>query len=170
MTRPPLVARTLVAVVVAAAAVVGASCSRNEFDDRTATVTVDGRVTRLAVDSCGLDERTLFVVGRADDGSTVQVVVGLEDDRTTGVVDSTGLTFDADGLSLGAFGTEAWSRRGRTDAAPGTIRSAGLRGSRIQVGAEVVALTAEGGAEAGGEPVDLSFDARCDRRDEAEGS
>lgn len=158
--RRPLAA--LAVLLVAAGA-----CGREPaFEDRTAEVTLDGRTTTFTIDTCGLDGRTAFVVGRSDDGDVVQAVVGVEDDGETGVPASTGISVIADdGSAHAAFGAESWTRRGGEGDPPGAIDSARVRGARIQ---------AEGRAEpvdgddrpTGGEAVDLVLDARCDADDE----
>jgi hypothetical protein len=146
-------------------------CARNEFADRTAVVTVDGRAVDHDVVSCGLDGRTLFVVTRADDGAVAQVVVGLAADRATGLPASTGITVDRDPRDdtsrVAAFGAESWARRGLDGTPPGTIRSARLRGSRIQVTGDVVAVDAQDHPVPRASPRSFSFDARCDQRDDA---
>ena len=148
------------------AVVMSAGCSRNEFDDRTAVVTVDGRATTFTVDTCGLDATTVFIVGRSSKGDVVQAVVGVEADGQSGVLASTGLTVGPDGAELAAFGAESWQRRGESGAAPGRIDSAQVRGSRIQVSGRLVQTeTAAGAAPA--PSVAFSFDARCDRKDPA---
>ena len=54
------------------------------------------------------------------------------------MVESSGLTFSDDGISLAAFGAESWSRRRAPGAPPGSITSARLRGSRIQISGDAV--------------------------------
>lgn len=146
-----------------------AGCGKEEFRDRSAQVTVDGRAATFELDSCGLDEQTLFVVGRTDGGRVLQAVVGLEADLETGVPASSGLTvgLGVAGVEVGAFGTEAWERQGRTGAPPGRITSARLRGSRIQLAGDAVALDAEGAPAGSGEDLHpFSLDARCDEQEE----
>ena len=156
-------------VAAAALALVLVGCGKDEFPDRTARVTVDGDLATFQVDSCGLDEQTLFVVGRTDGGRILQAVVGVEDDRETGVPDSSGLTvgLGVGGVEVGAFGPEAWERQGRTGPPPGTITSARLRGSRIQLAGDAVALDADGSAAGSGDDLHpFSLDARCDEQDD----
>ncbi|MGN6695411.1 MAG: hypothetical protein ACTHN0_14640, partial [Aquihabitans sp.] len=91
--------RERVVGLVALVAVLGAGligCSKNEFEDRTAVVRVGGAMQTYEVESCGLDEQTVFVVGRADDGAIVQGVMGLKKDDKTGIPASTGITVDQD--------------------------------------------------------------------------
>jgi hypothetical protein len=159
-----------VALAFAVALVGGAArCARNEFEDRTAVVTVDGTAADFDVASCGLDGQTLFVVARADDGAVVQAVVGLAADDQTGITASSGITVDRDPTTdtsrVAAFGAESWERRGKAGTPPGTIRSARLRGSRIQLTASAVAVDAQDRPVDRAEPVELSFDARCDETD-----
>ncbi|HEX2577882.1 MAG TPA: hypothetical protein VHK88_16155 [Aquihabitans sp.] len=148
-------------LLVVAATVCG--CGSEEFEDRTARVTVDGRTTTYELDSCGLDGTTLFLVGRSTGGSVVQAVVGLEDDAETGVPASTGLTVGDAGSELAGFGAESWERRGEQGRAPGRITRAALRGSRIQVEGRVEAVDAQGVPPViAGAAVDVALDARCD--------
>ena len=156
-------------VVLGAVVVMSAGCSRNEFDDRTAVVTVDGRSTTFQVDTCGLDATTVFVVGRSAKGGVVQAVVGVEADGQTGVVVSTGITVGPEGAELAAFGDESWQRRGESGAAPGRIDAAQVRGSRIQVSGRLVQSEAASGTGIAPSParsVAFSFDARCDEKDQ----
>jgi hypothetical protein len=156
-----------VLVVVVSAGLGG--CGRDEFEDRTAVVTVGGSRQTYAIDACGLDDRTLFLVARADDGAIVQGVVGLERDLETGVPASTGITVDLDPTSeqtrVAAFGAESWERRGSVGPPPGSISSARLRGSRIQFAGEVVPVDAKDVPIPGGEAERFSVDARCDEVD-----
>lgn len=147
---------------VLAGLILAAGCGRNEFKDRTAKVTVDGRATSYQVDSCGLDGSTLFVVGRASSGDVLQAVVGLGADAKTGVIASTGLTLTYEGADLAAFGAESWARRGQTGEPPGRITRSTLRGSRIQVAGRLAPVDADGSPTAGGTDADFSLDARCD--------
>jgi hypothetical protein len=144
-------------------------CARDEFEDRTAVVTVGGSRQTYAVDACGLDDRTLFLVARADDGAIVQGVVGLERDQETGVPASTGVTVDLDPTSeqtrVAAFGAESWERRGSVGPPPGSISSARLRGSRIQFSGDVVPVDAKDVPVPDGEAQRFSVDARCDELD-----
>lgn len=145
-------------------------CGRHEFEDRTAVVSVGGSQQTYAVDSCGLDDRTVFVVARADDGALVQGVMGLERDGKTGIPASTGITIDLDPSSdqtrVAAFGAESWARRGATGKAPGRITSAKLRGSRIQFSGDAVPVDADDVPVADGDPQPFSLDARCDEAEE----
>lgn len=163
-SRFPLLAVALLVVGSAAA------CGRGDFEDRTAVVELGGGRETYEVDACGLDEQTIFLVARSPGGAVVQAVVGLEDDDATGVVESTGLTIDLDPDSadtrVAAFGEEAWARRGRSGTPPGTIASARLRGSRIQLSGEVVDLDALDRPVAGRDPQPFSVDARCDLQDD----
>ena len=130
-----------------------------------AQVTIAGHVTVFHVDSCGLDHRTAFVVGRADDGSVLQAVIGVRADHTTGIPASTGVTITDDPASVSAFGAESWHRRGQSGAPPGRITSARIRGSRIQVCAFAQPVDDEDLPTTA--PVEeLHLDARCDQRDD----
>ncbi|MBA3282468.1 MAG: hypothetical protein H0U29_09585 [Acidimicrobiia bacterium] len=144
------------------AVLTAAGCSDDEFEDRTANVIIDGRTTSYRLDSCGLDGSTLFVVGRSTGGGVLQAVVGLEDDDTTGVTRSTGLTVTDDGSDFGAFGAESWERRGEDGDPPGRITRANLRGSRIQVAGQFANLDADGVPTGRGRRTEFSLDARCD--------
>lgn len=162
--KPPTFPRLvgLLAVATALAVLTGAGCSRNEFEDRTAKVTIDGRTTIYQLDSCGLDGSTLFVVGRSTGGAVLQAVVGLDGDGSTGVTRSTGLTVTDGGVDFGAFGAESWERRGESGDPPGRISQANLRGSRIQVAGRFGTLAAEGAPSVQGGRIEFSLDARCD--------
>ena len=165
-------------MALAALLAVATGCSRNEFEDRTAVLVVGGESTTLAVDSCGLDGTTVFVVGRGPGGVVVQAVVGVEDDERTGIPASTGLTVDGaswanetpnSGVladSYGASGAESWSRRGQSGRAPGSITSAVIRGSRIQVAGRLEPLTPDGtvvpGRASDVPRIPFRLDARCD--------
>ena len=168
--RVPALASCAVSTTVLALALV-AGCGRDEFDDRTARVALGGRTTTFELDSCGLDGTTAYVVGRSDDGTVLQAVVGVEgDDGTTGVPASTGLTVaPRDTDAMVAFGAEAWTRRGESGEPPGRITSARIRGSRIQAEGEAVPVDDDGrplDRPATANPVDVSLDARCDDPDE----
>ncbi|QXC59552.1 hypothetical protein KSP35_14290 [Aquihabitans sp. G128] len=161
-------AAALLVLVVGALALTG--CGKDEFADKTARVTVSGKTTTYQVDSCGLDGRTAFVVGRSDSGSILQAVVGVKADKATGVPSSTGLSVIDDGLELAGFGSESWQRRGMSGAAPGTVTSARIRGSRIQASGRLVGVDADGKPRAGASGVDdtgfpFTLDARCDTAD-----
>lgn len=142
-----------------------AGCAKDEFDDRSAVVSIGGSSQTYEVESCGLDKQTVFVVGRADDGAIVQAVMGLDDDAT-GVPASTGITVDLDAASdetrVAGFGAEAWERRGSSGPPPGTIGSARLRGSRVQFSGDVVPVDADDVPVPNGAAAPFSFDARCD--------
>jgi hypothetical protein len=154
----PARAALVLALVVGAAA----GCSREPaFEDRTARLALDGDTTTFQVDSCGRDGETVFVVGRTDDGAVVQAVVGVEDDGETGVPASTGLTVTEVDLPVSAFGEEAWARRREAGEAPGEVRSARVRGARIQAAGEAQPVDVEG-EPTSGDPVPFTFDARCD--------
>lgn len=165
------VRRSFVRTAVAAALLVAlAGCSRNEFEDRTAVIKVGGSSQTYVVDSCGLEDQTVFVVARADDGAIVQGVMGLEDDDKTGIPASTGVTLDLDPQSdqtrVAAFGAESWERRGGKGEPPGTITSARLRGSRIQFSGEAVPVDADDVAVPNGKAESFSLDARCDEAED----
>lgn len=166
--RVPALASCVASMTVLAITLV-AGCGRDEFDDRTARVALGGRTTTFELDSCGLDGTTAYVVGRTGDGTVLQAVVGVEDDGTTGVPASTGLTVSArDADAMGAFGAEAWARRGEGGEPPGRITSARIRGSRIQAEGEAVPVDDDGrplDRPAPANPVDVSLDARCDDPD-----
>lgn len=154
-------------------------CSRNEFEDRTARLTVGDTTSTVQLDSCGLDGTTVFIVGRAPGDVVLQAVVGVEDDGRTGVVTSTGLTVEGGGWlqeapnsgvladSVGASGAESWERRGQTGRPPGSITSADVRGARIQVAGELEPLDVTTGRPIASSPDDarslpFRLDARCD--------
>jgi hypothetical protein len=142
-----------------------AGCGKDAFPDRSAQVTIGGRVTVFHIDSCGLDHRTAFVVGRAKDGSILQAVIGVRADHRTGIPASTGITVTADPASVSAFGEESWHRRGESGTPPGRITSARIRGSRIQVGADAQPVDAHD--QPTQDPLEvLHMDARCDQRDD----
>lgn len=162
-------ALAIAAAVAMALAVALTGCARDEFEDRTAVVSVGGSRQTYEVDACGLDGQTIFLVARADDGAIVQGVVGLEDDDQTGVPESTGVTVDLDPRSedtrVAAFGAESWERRGSVGPPPGSISSARLRGSRIQFSGEVVPVDAKDVPLPDGAPQRFTVDARCDEVD-----
>jgi hypothetical protein len=91
-------------------------------------------------------------------------VVGVEDDGETGVTTSTGLTVTEVDVPVAAFGEEAWARRGEAGPPPGEVRSARVRGARIQSAGEAQPVDVTGAATSA-EPVAFSFDARCDAED-----
>lgn len=165
---PPARAVVRLAAVVGGAGLVATGllgCGREPaFEDRTARVTLDGDTTTFAVDSCGRDGETVFVVGRTDDGAVLQAVVGVEDDGETGVPASTGLSVAEVSLPVAAFGEEAWARRGEAGPPPGEVRSARVRGARIQAGGEAQPVDVTG-APTSADPVAFSLDARCDAED-----
>lgn len=139
-------------------------CGRNEFEDRTAKVSIGGRTTTYQLDSCGLDGSTLFVVGRSGEGAVLQAVIGLDEEQA-GVTRSSGLTVSDDDGDLAAFGPESWERRGEAGDPPGEIRLAALRGSRIQLSGRSVPVGVDGVPAASGTEVAFSLDARCDDQD-----
>jgi hypothetical protein len=152
--------------VVAFAALSGCSGGKG-FADRTAVLTRDNTTLDLTVDACGLDGTTIRVLARADDGTVVQAVLGvLAKDHETGVPASTGITLMKGTTTVGAFGAEAWTRRDKTGAAPGTITAAALRGARIQFSGDLVPLDDQDDPITGGASSPFSFDARCDQHDE----
>lgn len=153
----------LVALVLASG--VASGCSREPaFEDRTARVTVDGDTTTFEIDSCGKDGETVFVVGRTTDGAVLQAVVGVEDDGETGVPASTGLTVTEVDRPVSAFGEEAWARQRETGAPPGEIRTARVRGARIQAAGEAQPVDVAGDPTSA-DPVPFTLDARCDADD-----
>jgi hypothetical protein len=166
--RPSDRSRPLVPLVVLVVALVcaGAGCGRREFEDRTAVVALGGSRQTYEVDACGLDGETAFVVARSADGAIIQAVVGLEGDDRTGVPASSGITVDLEAASedsrVAGFGAESWDRRGSLGPAPGTITSAKLRGSRIQLSGEVVPVDADDVPVPDGRADPFSLDARCD--------
>ena len=158
----------VVGIVVLGAALVG--CGRDDFEDRTAVVTLGGGDQRFSVDACGRDGETVFVVARADDGAVAQVVLGL-DPADAGVPSSSGITVDADPATtdtrVAAFGVASWDRRGGAGDPPGAIEAAALRGARIQLSGEVVPVDGEDRPVPGGASTRFSFDARCDEQDDS---
>jgi hypothetical protein len=150
-----------------------ASCGRGEFEDRTAVVEVGADRQTYQVDSCGLDDQTIFLVARSPSGAILQAVVGLEDDDATGIVASSGATVDLDPTStdtrVAAFGAEAWERRGSSGEPPGSVDAARLRGSRIQLSGEAADVDALDRPVAGRDPQPFSIDARCDLETDGEG-
>jgi hypothetical protein len=160
--------RTLVGSLAVAVGLAGSlgGCAKSDFEDKTAVVRIGGSSQTYQVDSCGVEDQTVFVVARADDGAIVQGVMGLEDDDKTGIPASTGITIDLDPTSndtrVAAFGAEAWERRGSTGKAPGTITSAKLRGSRIQFSGDAVPVDAQDVPVPNGKAERFSLDARCD--------
>ena len=165
-------ARTTLAVAALALMSVVApltGCSRDDFEDRTAEVTVGEEKLRFRLDSCGLDESTLFVVGRSDEGEVLQAVVGLEGDGSTGDPRATGLTVDVGDASYAAFGESSWELRDGDGSAPGTISWSRLRGARIQISAEADPVDDQGMplSDPGADSVRIDVDARCDERDAA---
>lgn len=152
------------AVLSAVTALVLSGCGKDTFADKTAKVSVDGRTTTYDIDSCGLDGATAFILGRTTGGVVLQAVVGVEEDGTTGVPASSGLTLVDDDLELAAFGAESWERRGEIGLPPGSVTSARIRGSRIQAAGRLVAVDEQGrplpASSDAGRP--FTFDARCD--------
>lgn len=154
----------LVGLVGLAGAGLAGCGSKADFPDRTAYVTIGGVQKTFTLDDCGLDHETAFVVGRAGDGSVLQAVVGVRaKDHKTGVLRSTAITVTDDPASVSAFGPESWTRAGHTGTAPGTITSAGLRGSRIQ--ATALGQPVDSHDQPTQAPlIDVKLDARCDQR------
>jgi hypothetical protein len=150
----------VIGLLVAAVALAG--CGGADFADRTARVEIGGRTTTYEVDDCGLDGQTLFVVGRAPDGSVLQAVVGLKADDRTGILASSGLTFSDEGVDYAAFGSESWSRRDGSGRAPGRVTEAALRGSRIQVSGVVEEVDDRDRPEDPPLTTPFALDARCD--------
>ena len=177
-----IVPRRLIPLALVVAVAVGPACSRHEFADRSAKLTVDGKTATYTVDSCGLDQRTVFVVAKDPSGAVIQAVVGVQKDHQTGVPSRTGLTVTSSSgwtneapnqgvirtVELGAFGPGAWQLRKGLGSAPGTITSARIRGSRIQVAGSLEHLDDAGTAAADtvGSPdlAPFKLDARCDEK------
>lgn len=157
--------RPIVVAAMGVAASVLTACGGG-FEDRTASVVVGDDTTTFEVDSCGLEQATVFVVGRADGGRILQLVISLDDDGATGISDSSGFTVDADdGTEFAAFGAEAWSRRAMTGPPPGEVVGARVEGSRIQASGRAVEVDADGRPAAGGTAATVRLDARCDLDD-----
>ncbi|HYI60502.1 MAG TPA: hypothetical protein VEW93_01705 [Acidimicrobiales bacterium] len=162
--RTPVVTALVGTALVAALA----GCGREpSFEDRTARLAVDGQVTTFEVDGCLLDGQTAYVAGHDADGSTVQAVIGVEVDGTTGVPASTGISVAGTGdvPSVAAFGPEAWQRRGEDGDPPGRIATAGIRGSRLRASGDAALVGPDDRPRRTG-TVELTFDARCDETDE----
>lgn len=142
------------------------ACSRDGFEDRTAVVEVGDQTVHFEIDSCGLDETTLFVVGRSDAGEVLQAVVGLEDDGSTGDPAATGATVEVGPDTYAAFGSISWSLREGPGSAPGSIAWSRLRGARVQLSgdAELVDEADRPVTGADARSVPLRLDARCDER------
>lgn len=162
----------VIAVAVSTVALLSASpgCSRTEFQDRTAEVTLGDTLITFDLEACGLDGTTVFLVGRGAGGSVLQMVMEVEDDGSSGVVDGTGLSVDRGSQFHEAFGPAAWKARGESGPAPGSIAWARLRGSRIQAGGTLeagVSATSSVPADALPDDTDVPFtvDARCDLQD-----
>jgi len=149
-------ASVVAAVMFAGVGLVG--CGGAEFEDRTAEVSLGETSISFDLVSCGLDGSTVFLVGRGGGASILQVVMELDDDASTGLVEATGVSVDRAGEFHEAFGEQSWRARGETGDPPGVIESAQLRGSRVQI--EGRAASSKGGT-----PLDLSVDARCDLKD-----
>ncbi|MCU1497439.1 MAG: hypothetical protein JWM47_1392 [Acidimicrobiales bacterium] len=141
-----------------------AGCSKVEFADKTARVSISGQTTTYEVGSCGLDGSTAFIVGRSAGGSVLQAVLEVESDGRTGIPASTGLTLIDGDMEQAAFGAGSWQRRGETGKAPGAITSARVRGSRIQAAGRLVAVDGEGRPDPGSpdDGSEFTLDARCD--------
>ena len=156
--------RRLVLALTAVLLVASTACSKESFEDRTAVVDVDGASTTFTLDTCGLDDTTVFVVGRSTGGATLQVVVGVEEeDHEAGIPDLTGISVtDADSDRV-AFGSGAWSQRDETSRPPGRIDEARIRGARIQVSGAFETLEPSATpSDTAGTLTPFSFDARCD--------
>lgn len=166
-TRRPWRRLALVATVVA---LLAAGCGKKSEgpDDRTATVRVGGRTLDFVIDSCGIDKRTLFVVGRPasrepEPGQQIlQAVVGFADSKHEKIdLRAVAVTVDLSSTErVGAIGAESLERLGGTPPAPGKIESAERRGSRITVHAAAEHLTMDNkgtGTDAG----QLVLDTRC---------
>lgn len=140
---------------------------RDDFADRTAVAVVGDDTVRFTVDACGLDDATLFVVGRSTEGEVVQAVVALRDDGTTGEPAGTGLTVDVGSATYAAFGEDAWALRRGQGPVPGSIDRAALRGARIQVAGVAEPVDDDGRPAGRGvtDEVAFSLDARCDERE-----
>lgn len=142
-------------------------CGREEFPDRRALVDVDGRRVVYEFDegTCGLDEDTIFLLGRAEDGGVLQAVVGLDE---SGRADpgATGITVSDGASDLGAFGPRSWDLRGGPGDPPGEISDASLRGARIRIVGTMQRLDPSGTPMADGEAVPVDLDARCDEADD----
>ena len=157
-------------MVLALLALAGSGCGKKPSgpDDRTASVRIDGRTRDFVIDSCGIDGRTVFVVGRPADGGDepgqviLQAVVGFIDREHQEIdLDAVAVTVDlSESERIGAIGPESLERLGGTPPAPGTIESAQRRGSRITIRAEAEHLTMDNsgtGTSAG----QLIVDTRC---------
>lgn len=174
----PILRRALAVLATAVALVVGlGGCSQDaEVVDRTATVQLGGAEQVYDVDSCGLDGETVFLVARSPGGAILQVVMGLDPDEVEaaaedgaeldGTIASSGLTVDlqasAEDTRVAAFGPEAWARRDGSGTPPGTVSSARLRGSRVQLSGSVQAVDATDRLLPGAEPQPFRVDGRCD--------
>ena len=172
-------ATRLAAVGAALSLLFGVGCGRDEFEDRTARLTVGDVTSELELDTCGLDGSTVFLVGRGPGAVVLQAVVGVDDDGRTGVTASTALTVEGGGWvqkapnsavladSLGASGVESWERRDQTGRPPGAITSAAVRGARIQVEGRLEPLDTSSGRPIARSTTDavvvpFRLDARCD--------
>ena len=97
---------------------------------------IDGRTLDFVVDSCGIDGRTVFVVGRpadstADPGQQIlQAAVGFADQRHQDIdLDAVAVTVDLSATDrVGAIGPESLDRLGGTPPAPGTDRVSATAG------------------------------------------
>ena len=116
--------------------------------------------TAYVVDTSVLvhDPRALNAFRKTTVAIPIVVVMELDDDASTGLVEATGVSVDRAGEFHEAFGDQSWRARGETGDPPGVIESAQLRGSRVQI--EGRAASSKGGT-----PLDLSVDARCDLKD-----
>lgn len=150
-------------------ALVLASCGKDDFPDRQAIVEVDGRSTtfQLEVETCGLDGDTVFVLGHADGGAVLQAVVGVDpDDPTDAEPAASGITVSDGPIDLGAFGADAWKRRGEEGDAPGVVTDVAIRGARVQLEGEAVELDDTGQPSGTEREARISLDARCDLLDD----
>lgn len=151
--------------VVVAVALVAVGCTEDRFEDHTAVVVVDGVTTTFTLDTCGLDDTTVFVVGRSTGGAVLQVVMGVnEDDHEEAIPDLTGISVTDGEGDRQAFGPDAWLVRDESSPAPGRIDEARVRGARIQVeGAFETSAPSGTPGDTPGSPTPFTFDARCDQ-------
>lgn len=144
-------------------------CGKEDFPDRQAIVEVDGRSTTFALEAetCGLDGDTVFVLGHAEGGAVLQAVVGVDpDDPTDADPAASGITVSDGPVDLGAFGVDAWKRRGGDGDAPGAVIDVAIRGARIQLEGEAVELDTTGQPTGTERQAMISLDARCDLLDD----
>lgn len=144
--------------VAAAAGLTG--CSTDEAPDTdTAELTVDGSASEVSLTACGLDGRTVFLVGRSSDGLVLQAVIGLDEDDEADLA-ATAVTVDRDGAISAAAGADAAPGLQLTGPAPGEIRSASLEGDRVRMTADLERVT-NGRRSTGDVAGELRLDARC---------